>query len=291
MGENSKIAWTNHTFNPWWGCAKVSDECRHCYAEGVGERFGTKWGPTAIRRMFGDKHWNEPLKWNRSAEVAEVRARVFCASMADVFEDRIDLRDSRSRLWKLIEATPRLDWLLLTKRPQNVCGMLPTEWLDSPRANVWIGTSIGNEKSWRDRALALASVPAVVHFWSCEPLLEPVSILCPRCGGSGNDHRAGDGGGCPGDFPDWVIVGGESGPRARPFHVEWARSIVEQCKDAGVACFVKQLGARTFDRATTGIAGLHPPLELELRDRAGADPAEWPKDLRVRELPATEKAK
>src|SRR5688500_18924379 len=121
MGKNSKIEWTNHTFNPWWGCTRVSAACKHCYAEAWAKRVGKKvWGPKAPRRFFGDAHWAGPLKWNREAEEGGIRARVFCASMADVFEARKDLQEPRAQLWKLIEKTPHLDWLLLTKRPHKI---------------------------------------------------------------------------------------------------------------------------------------------------------------------------
>lgn len=121
MAKNSRIEWTTHTFNPWWGCVKVSPACKHCYAESWAKRVGSNvWGIKAERRFFGDKHWSEPVKWNAAAAASGMRARVFCASMADVFEDRRDLDVHRIRLWKLIEATPRLDWLLLTKRPEIV---------------------------------------------------------------------------------------------------------------------------------------------------------------------------
>ena len=121
MGANSKIEWTTHTFNPWWGCTKVSEACKHCYAEAWAKRVGQNvWGPKPERRLLSDNHWRQPLKWNRDAANAAERPRVFCASMADVFEDRDELIEHRDRLFDLIEATPKLDWLVLTKRPQNV---------------------------------------------------------------------------------------------------------------------------------------------------------------------------
>ncbi len=139
MAKNSRIEWTTHTFNPWWGCVKVSPACKHCYAESWAKRVGSNvWGIKAERRFFGDKHWAEPLKWDVLAAASGVRARVFCASMADVFEDRRDLDVHRARLWKLIEATPHLDWLLLTKRPEIISRLAP--WANQWPENVWLGT-------------------------------------------------------------------------------------------------------------------------------------------------------
>ena len=144
MGKNSRIEWTDHTFNPWWGCTKVSEACKNCYAEAWSKRVGQKvWGPKAERRFFGDRHWLEPVKWNADALAAKTRRRVFCASMADVFEERDSLNVWRSKLWELIEATPQLDWLLLTKRPEFVAGL--TRWGDSWPRNVWLGTTVENQ--------------------------------------------------------------------------------------------------------------------------------------------------
>src|SRR4051812_43046764 len=126
MGKNSHIEWTHHTFNPWWGCAKVSPACNHCYAETLANRFGGAiWGVKGQRRFFGAAHWTEPEKWNVEAGRAKSRVRVFCASMADVFEDRRDLDAERVKLWALVERTKSLDWLLLTKRPEHVQKLAP----------------------------------------------------------------------------------------------------------------------------------------------------------------------
>ena len=131
MGENSGIEWTHHTFNPWWGCIKVSDGCKHCYAETLSERFSKNiWGPAATtdRRTFGEKHWNDPLRWNRKAEQEGIRYRVFCGSMCDWAEDHPVAEQERLKLWPLIQQTPRLDWLLLTKRPERIGDLLPDDW-------------------------------------------------------------------------------------------------------------------------------------------------------------------
>lgn len=224
MGKNSKIEWTNHTFNPWWGCTRVSAACKHCYAEAWAKRVGKKvWGAKAPRRFFGDAHWSEPLTWNEEAEAHGSHARVFCASMADVFEARKDLDPWRQRLWALIEKTPHLDWLLLTKRPERISRTVPwsTDW---PK-NVWMGTTVEDQESADERLPQLASVPAVVRFISAEPLLSKLEI-----------------GTWLGTSIDWVITGGESGPRARPSSPSWFRHLLIQCMQADVPFHFKQWG-------------------------------------------------
>ena len=228
MAKNSHIEWTNHTFNPWWGCHRVSPACDNCYAELWAKRVGhTIWGQQAPRRFFGDPHWQQPLKWNREAAEGGIRARVFCASMADVFERRAILNSDRARLWSLIEQTPYLDWLLLTKRPQNVLSLTP--WGDDWPSNVWIGTSIENQKLAELRLPYLLAVPAAVRFLSCEPLLGPLDLRLwfnRRCYNP----------------IDWVIAGGESGPHSRPMHPDWPLGILRQCQRAGVPFHFKQWG-------------------------------------------------
>lgn len=226
MSANSKIEWCHHTFNPWWGCTKVSPACDHCYAESLAKRYGHGvWGKDAPRRFFGDKHWAEPLQWNREAESARERRRVFCGSMCDVMEDREDLRAPRVRLFNLIAETPHLDWLLLTKRPQNFRKFLP--WGDTPgleRPNVWLMTTVeSQEYVWR--AERLVDIPAVVHGISYEPALGPLDIS--------RDLQ---------DGINWVIAGGESGGGARPPHPDWFRQARDQCVAANVPFFFKQNG-------------------------------------------------
>lgn len=224
MGENSKIEWTTHTFNPWWGCTKVSEACKHCYAEGWAKRVGQDvWGPKVERRSFADAHWRGPLKWNAAAEDAPFRPRVFCASMADVFEDRAELEVHRRRLWALIEATPNLDWLLLTKRPQNV--MRLAGWGSDWPTNVWFGTTVELQVRADELLPFLSVVPARVRFVSAEPLLGPLFIE-PWLGST----------------IDWVITGGESGPKARPASPEWFRSLMRQCMASRVPFHFKQWG-------------------------------------------------
>jgi protein gp37 len=223
MARNSPIEWTHHTFNPWWGCTKVSPACTHCYAETWSRRIGLDiWGDEGSRRFFGDRHWREPLAWNAEAELAGVRRRVFCASMADVFEAREDLQPWRTRLWSLIEETPYLDWLLLTKRPELVGGLVP--WGRAWPENVWLGTTAENQLWLLRRARELSRYPAAVRFVSCEPLLAPLDLK-PVEGAI-----------------DWVIAGGESGGQARSTHPDWFRLLRDQCVAAGIAFHFKQWG-------------------------------------------------
>lgn len=231
MARDSRIEWTQHTFNPWWGCTKVSPGCKHCYAETWAKRVGQDvWGPKASRRDLTDSYWRQPFAWNAEAAGSKDRPRVFCASMADVFEDRRDLDAKRLRLWKLIEATPNLSWLLLTKRPENVARLAPwsLDWPD----NVWLGATAENQL-WLDKRLPfLLSNPARVRFLSCEPLLGPIDLSA--CAG----EAAAKGG----RKIHWVIGGGESGHHARPMHPEWITSLRDQCVSAGIRFHFKQWG-------------------------------------------------
>jgi protein gp37 len=284
MGKQTEIAWTDHSFNPWWGCVRVSPGCVHCYAESFAKRTGNKvWGVEAPRRFFGEKHWREPISWNAAAEKAGVRKRVFCASMADVFEGRADLMVWRDRLWAMIESTPWLDWQLLTKRPHNIVGMLPERWRAAAPANLWLGTTAEDQEHYAERWPLLAEAAhefgVGVTFVSYEPALGPLELMCHGCGHNVAAHHAPDQGGCSGWFPHWVIVGGESGNGARPFALEWATSVVGQCKRSPIRCFVKQLG-RSPLVALTG-------QKLRLVSDKGGDMSEWPVALRVRQFPST----
>ncbi len=177
------------------------------------------------------------MAWNARAAREGKRLRVFCASMADVFEDRHDLDDDRERLWALIETTPWLDWQLLTKRPENIVTMLPDEWLKSPRPHVWLGTTCENQKYAEIRLPHLLAVNAAVHFVSYEPALGPVDFT------PWMDHECGDPPhwSCPNQI-DWVIAGGESGPSRRAPDLDWFRSVRDDCKAYGVPYFFKQVG-------------------------------------------------
>jgi protein gp37 len=223
MGKNSKIEWTHHTFNPWWGCVKISPACKHCYAESWAKRVGKQvWGSGSDRRFFTDQHWNEPRKWDRDAASTGERKRVFCASMADVFEARKDLNQWRDRLWSIIEETPNLDWLLLSKRPQRFATYLP--WSRLPE-NIWLGATVENQ-TWADKRIDyLMDIDASVRFLSCEPLLGRINL-----------------GGWVKNGLDWVIAGGESGSKARPTSPAWIRFLRDQCLDNDVPFHFKQWG-------------------------------------------------
>jgi len=275
MAELTGIQWCHHSFNPWWGCVEVSPGCDHCYARQDARRYGhLVWGRDAGRRFFGDGHWSEPLRWDRNAGAAGERRRVFCASMADVGEERDDavgrqMDEARQRLWRVIAGSPRLDWLLLTKRPAGLRRLLPPEIASLP--NVWPGVTVERaDYTWRiDELLEL---PCAGRRWiSYEPALGPVDFERWLSRPLGTPPALA-----------WVLVGGESGPGARPFAVTWARDVLAQCRAAGVSCFVKQLGTRPFDSDPTESGR---SLPVKLRDRRGGDPAEWPADLRVREYP------
>lgn len=226
MGEVTGISWTDHTFNPWWGCVKVSPACQHCYAETFSKRVGQKvWGADAPRRFFGPKHWEEPLKWNAVAVKAGVRRRVFCASMADVFEDRADLIEARSDLFALIEKTDAgLDWLLLTKRPENIRALWPKGFYEPGPdwwPNLWLGTTV-ESNDYLARIDRLREVPAVVHFISYEPALGPLDESLRGI--------------------EWLIAGGESGAGYRPPEIDWFRRVRDRCQEVGAAFHFKQWG-------------------------------------------------
>jgi protein gp37 len=226
MAKNSKIEWTHHTFNPWWGCTRVSAACKHCYAEAWARRVGQDvWGARAPRRFLSANYWEQPLSWNQEAKRMRQRRRVFCASMADVFEDRSDLAESRQRLALLISETGWLDWLLLTKRPENVAKLAP--WGDDWPKNVWLGTTAENQH-WADRRVPelIRHDGASIRFLSCEPLLGPITLR--------RWLRRGD--------VDWVIAGGESGGKSRPMNPAWVRALRDECSAASIPFHFKQWG-------------------------------------------------
>lgn len=229
MGETTKIEWADHTFNPWIGCTKVSPACDNCYAaEMMDSRYKrAKWGPGEARVRTGASNWQQPRKWNRIAERDGTRPFVFCASLADVFDNEVD-PNWRCDLLALIEATPNLVWLLLTKRVGNVLkmtgGVLP--------ANVAIGATMANQEEYDRDRMKLAGVKdearPLFTFGSFEPMLGPVIL----------DKHA----------PDWIIVGGESGGNARPMNLDWARSLKRQSAELGRVFNFKQVGGRKADK-------------------------------------------
>lgn len=231
MAENSKIEWTTHTFNPWIGCQKVGPGCDHCYAEiwdarGAGE--ATRWGPQAARSRTRPSNWAKPRQWNQAAAGEAMRPRVFCASLADVFDTHASVQDGwRRDLGALILATPNLDWMLLTKRISNGWKVLPVMFPHGVPDNVWIGASIVTQGEADRDASRLHQLKVAmglrVSFMSMEPLLGPV-VLDPRY------------------MPDLVICGGESGAKARPMHPDWARAIRDQCVATRTPYLFKQWG-------------------------------------------------
>lgn len=279
MAENSLIEWTHHTFNPWVGCERVSPGCKNCYAATWANRTGNAHLWNGERRRTTVSNWRQPIKWQARCAAAGIRERVFCASLADVFDNAVP-DEWRRDLFKLIAQCNHLDWLLLTKRIGNVKAMLRTQGIALP-ANVWLGSTMVTQAEV-DRDLSkLLDVPARVRFISAEPLLE--HLLLPED--------------LPPDSLHWVIVGGESGGNSRPFHVEWARTLVAQCGWFNIAPFVKQLGAQPYDvsarlREWPGFTG-NPKsndngdaVRVRLVDRKGGDMAEWPEALRKRVFPA-----
>lgn len=285
MAENSKIEWTDHTFNPWIGCTKVSPACDHCYAEDMMDKRykRVKWGPHGERQRTAKFNWNQPRAWDRKAANGNRRARVFCASLADVFDNQVPA-EWRRDLFDLIRATPNLIWLLLTKRPQNIIKMAVAA--GGLPANVALGTSTGDQVEANRNVPALLAAKAELKplyvFVSAEPLLGPIDF---------SRIELGSGPAEPGAFEpgveavtlfldalkgarslgwsgiDQIIVGGESGKDARPMHPAWARAIRDQCLDADVAYFFKQWG----EWAPGEVAG---PNERSI-DAATWFPDEW----------------
>lgn len=255
MAENTAIEWADSTWSPWEGCTKVSPGCDHCYAERMNRwlQKGANWGPGAPRRTYSDKHWQKPLDWNDAAGKAGKRLSVF-PSVCDPFDNEVDEALRGDFLW-LVEKTPHLDWLLLTKRIGNVARMLADLGYGEGLPNARIGATFVNQEEFDRDWEKLAAVPAPGgRFISYEPALGPLNIssaLWQCCGNlaPGNDH------GLLGQEPDhccgnpdtrdalhWVIAGGESGPGARPAHPDWYRSLRDQCSRAGVPFLFKQWG-------------------------------------------------
>lgn len=299
--ENSNIKWTTHTFNPWLGCQRVALGCTNCYAEFLMDTryHKAKWGPQGTRVLTTDAYWKKPVKWD-DAEKWNERPRVFCASLADVFEewqgpivnskgDRLfsyvdhnasaqdgsiglTMDDCRRRLFKLVDDTPNLDWLLLTKRPENIKKMWPHKQDQSEakkictegslahpfyRGNCWLGTSIACNADLKNLdVLAQCRELSPIRFASIEPLIEDIDY---EFGLRLINSKLGD--------LSWVIIGAESdqGSPARPCDLNWIRKIVGLCNAASIPCFVKQ---------------------IQIDGRTTDDIAEFPADLQIQEFPA-----
>jgi protein gp37 len=260
MGANTKIEWCDHSWNPWLGCTKVSPACDHCYAEGWAKRSGlVTWGHDAERRKTSDANWKLPIKWNADAARRGVRYMVFCASLADVFDNAVPVQ-WRISLIKLICETPHLDWLLLTKRIGNAAAMLESAfravhhqregWADNFLPNVWLGATVCNQTEADRDIPKLLDVPAAKRFLSIEPMLGPVNLTKLSLGIFAAKANALTGkwkwedGPTKSETPplDWVIVGGESGPGARPMHPDWVTSIRDQCANTDTPFMFKQWG-------------------------------------------------
>jgi protein gp37 len=239
MGANSKIEWCDHTFNPWVGCTKISPGCEHCYAEAWAKRSGlVKFGPHE-RRRTSKANWEKPWKWDREAQRRGIRYRVFCGSLCDVFEKTVPLEWQEDLFW-LIACTPSLDWLLLTKRPENVQKIIPKEqWCGYD--NIWLGVTVCNQEEAEKNIPILLKTPAARMFLSCEPLLGPINLANLAFFIDENDNIV-PSDGRENDEIRWLIVGGESGPHARPLHPDWVRSLRDQCAAAMVPFFFKQWG-------------------------------------------------
>lgn len=227
MATTTGIEWTDSTFNPWIGCANISAGCDHCYAESMNAYRGwTEWGPHGTRRRTSPATWQNPRRWQTDAKRFQRakgrRQRVFCASLADVFDNKAP-QSFRDDLFALIRSCPDLDWQLLTKRPQNIRKMLPADWGDG-YSNVWLGSTTEDQTAFDQRWKCLRDIPAAVRFLSYEPAIGP--LVLP-------DEAT---------QPDWIISGGESGGHARAMNPQWARDIRDQCQTKGIAYFHKQWG-------------------------------------------------
>ncbi len=327
MGAGTKIQWTatmlpdgsvlpGYTFNPWIGCAKVSPGCANCYAAvSTPVRVnGIEWGRGKPRQKTSESYWRQPLAWNRAAEKARVRRKVFCASLADWLDDEVPI-EWLAALLETIHRTNWLDWLLLTKRPENFlkrmteiskmpvrfygAHIIAAEWLQGKHPpNIWSGTTTENQEYADRRIPLLLKIPAAIHFLSVEPMLGLVDLrrwmpciygdplqcpnipqTCCQCDSRRESNKG----------IDWVIYGGESGSGARPCGIDWIRNGVRQCREARVPVFVKQLGANIsttmFEDKWPNGTRTHNGLDVILEDKKGGDLREWPEDLRVRQFP------
>jgi protein gp37 len=269
MGEITGISWTDHTWNPWHGCLKVSPGCKLCYMYREKKQYGQN--PMLVQRS--KTKFNEPLKWNSG--------RVFTCSWSDFFIEEADAW--RPEAWEIIRKTPQLTYQILTKRPERIAAQLPADW-GNGYPNVWLGVSVESQEYANERIPILVRTPAAIRFLSAEPLLGEISLRWahwddwkphPRriesMGPGAINHLDGA------RMLDWVIVGGESGYGARPMFIQWAESLREQCGEAKVAFFMKQLGSANKSWSDG-------KREYKITGK-GDNPAEWPENLRVQEFP------
>ena len=304
----TKIEWCDETWNVLTGCTRVSPGCENCYAERLaatrmknhpryhGVAKMTPAGPRFTGEVREHHQLLEvPLRWRKPR-------MIFVSAQSDLFHPLVPAEFIAKVFATMAEARQHR-FQVLTKRPERAADLLndPPGGTTWPLPNVWIGTSVEDQQRADERIPLLMDVPAAVRFVSVEPMLGPMDLTHEVCSGCGADYRGPRDCGCPAGsatkfryggtrsespyWPlDWVIVGAESGPGARPMRLEWARSIVEQCRSARVACFVKQLGPVVYlkDSRGPGVIGETP---LRLKHPKGGDPSEWPEDLRVREFP------
>jgi protein gp37 len=305
MSDNTKIEWTDATWNPVRGCMKISPGCKHCYAETFAERWrgvpGHPFEQGFDLRLVPEK-LNMPLRRRKPTTY-------FVNSMSDLFHEDVP-DDYIAAVYGIMAACPQHTFQVLTKRTTRRREWF--DWIDTkavevcldhaglalqkagepawatsrtaimeaetktgvwPLPNVWEGFSAEDQERLDERAADALATPAALRFVSAEPLLGPVGLgMWPQCLDGGPQIG-------------WVIVGGESGPGARPMEIAWARSIVAQCRDAGVPCFVKQLGAKPYTEYWEASIEDWATAPLDIEDRKGGDPSEWPEDLRVREMP------
>lgn len=330
MAQYTSIEWADATFNPWRGCTKISDGCKNCYAEASSGRnpatFG-EWGKNGRRVVASDSYWKMPHKWNADAAAGlchdcrndpkkrpgcnscggvgvfdkPYRLRIFCCSLADVFEDAStcpendypDVMSARVRLFKLIEETPQLDWMLLTKRSKNILKMIPAAWHHSPPPNWWQGVSAEDQKQWDIRCGDLIKTPALTRFVSVEPLIGEIDgseYLGMRRAdlfenvkksyksifdGDADEHLA--------RALHWILIGGESRQKGnvRDCKMDWVRKLMRQCLQTGTAVQIKQLGSMPMEQDPDDTSG--PGVRLKLAHHKGEDIEEFPVDLRVRQ--------
>lgn len=276
MGESTKISWTDKTWNPFQGCHKLTVGCKNCYMFREKARYGQD--PNKVIRSK-PRTFNAPLRWEKEAVSSNKRVLIFTCSWSDWFIEEADAW--RDEAWNIIKTTPHLTYQILTKRPERLLEHLPQDW-GTGYSNVWLGVTVEDQKRADERIPHLAKIPAAVKFLSCEPLLERVNLSKWL-----DEDETGFV-----SVIDLVIIGGESGPKARPFNLDWARGLVRQCRDGGRAealPFVKQMGSnpvetRRCDIPACNCGGTH-THSLHYEDSHGGEMAEWPIDLRVRELP------